>query len=94
MESSKANRRVRINELRLHRVDRRGDIYDRKSASELFCLLGRVTSNSELIHNPEPIWEGSLDSLRNQAISLRTRSMSAMAIFTNNQAVDAVRPRT
>src|ERR1035438_4902073 len=35
------------------------------------CRRGaHLTGNSEVIHNREPSWETSLDSLRNQAITL------------------------
>jgi hypothetical protein len=33
-----------------------------------------MTGNSEVIHNRDPIWETSLDSLRNQAITLTENS--------------------
>src|ERR1017187_8220769 len=39
------------------------------------CRRGaHLTGNSEVIHNREPSWETSLDSLRNQAITLKTPS--------------------
>src|ERR1039457_2102872 len=39
------------------------------------CRRGaHLTGNSEVIHNREPSWETSLDSLRNQAITLKPPS--------------------